>query len=189
MTRLKWYPRSVLVTAVAVLALVAPLAGAAEKKAAIYDEQADAKAEIAKAVARARKQNKRVLIMYGGNWCSWCHKLHDVLRKDAAVRKTASYEYELVLVDIRKNRDIAKSYGAEASSVPYLTILDGAGKPLVNQRTEPFEVGSQHDPKKVQEFLAKWAATPLDAEKLLKDALAKAKQENKRLLIHLGAPW
>jgi hypothetical protein len=40
--------------------------------------------------------------------------------------------------------------------VPYLTILDAAGKVLVNQSTVPFETKEDgkngHDSKKLQEF-------------------------------------
>ncbi|HIC22742.1 MAG TPA: hypothetical protein EYO84_04895, partial [Planctomycetes bacterium] len=49
-----------------------------EKKAvkkqviSVYDVEADASADIAAAVASAHKNNKRVLVVYGGNWCGWC---------------------------------------------------------------------------------------------------------------------
>ncbi|MBK9752478.1 MAG: thioredoxin family protein [Nannocystis sp.] len=37
------------------------------------------------ALAQAREQNKRVLVTIGGNWCSWCHKLHLLFRRDPAI--------------------------------------------------------------------------------------------------------
>ncbi|HOW19271.1 MAG TPA: DUF255 domain-containing protein, partial [Phycisphaerae bacterium] len=49
-----------------------------KKRDPIYNEKADAKAQIAEALARAKRDNKRVLIMWGGNWCKWCYRLHDV---------------------------------------------------------------------------------------------------------------
>ena len=45
--------------------------------------------------------NKRVLLMFGGDWCGWCHKLHDLFAKDNEIRRLLSYEYELVMVDTR----------------------------------------------------------------------------------------
>ena len=66
---------------------------------------------------------------------------------------------------------------------------DGAGKVLANQETGALEQGSVHAPEKVSEFLGKWAAKPIDAEQLYKDALARAEREQKRILVHLGAPW
>jgi hypothetical protein len=35
----------------------------------IYNEKADAKADIAAALKLANRENKRVLLKFGGNWC------------------------------------------------------------------------------------------------------------------------
>src|SRR5688572_26147747 len=44
-----------------------------------YDEKADAPARVAEAFARAKKNGKRVLIDFGGNWCPDCRILAGVL--------------------------------------------------------------------------------------------------------------
>ena len=160
----------------------------------IYDAKADAKAQIAAAVDKAKRENQRVLIMFGGNWCPWCHKLHELLASDKDIAKTLLYEYQLVLVDIGrrdKNLDILKGYDIDLKKggVPFLTVLDENGKVLANQETGSLEAKDRHDPDKVATFLDKWKARPRDAEKLLKDALASAKKEQKSVLVHLGAPW
>lgn len=41
-----------------------------------YDEQADARADINKAVARAAQEGKQVLVVYGANWCKDCLALN-----------------------------------------------------------------------------------------------------------------
>jgi len=153
--------RFAILSAAVVFAVAAsPSAALAQKtpekktKKPIYDEKADAKVDIAAAVARAKKNNKRVLIMYGGNWCGWCYLLHDEFKKKE-IAKTLLYEYELVMVDIGKrdkHLDIVKAYGADITGVPYLTVLDSDGKVVVNQRTGPLEEGDHHDPAKVQGF-------------------------------------
>ncbi len=71
------------------------------KKPSIYDQNADAKAQVASATARAERANKRVLLMFGGDWCGWCHKLHDLFAKNTEIRRLLSYEYELVMVDTK----------------------------------------------------------------------------------------
>lgn len=164
------------------------------ERAPIYDEAADAADVIAKAVAKAHKNNKRVLVQYGANWCPWCYKLHDLFKSDAAIRKQVLYEYEVVLVDVGrfdKNMSIAKKYGAQlkGAGIPYLTVLDGDGKVLTNQNTGDLEVGPKHDPKKVAAFLQKWSAEPLDAEAVLKAGLERAAREDKLVFLHFGAPW
>src|SRR5438309_6230738 len=41
----------------------------------LYNPFADAKTEIADAVKQARQDHKRILLVFGGNWCLDCHVL------------------------------------------------------------------------------------------------------------------
>ncbi len=165
-----------------------------EGSAGPYDPKADAKGEIAAALARAKNGHKRVLIAFGGNWCGWCKKLHEAFKTEKELARLLKYEYEQVLVDVGrfdKNADLAASYGADLKKhgVPFLTVLGADGKVLVNQNTSDLESGDHHDAAKVRAFLEKWKAEPLDAEKVYKDAQARAASEKKSILLHLGAPW
>ena len=163
-------------------------------KPAIYDEQADAAADIAAALARAAHKNKRVLVQWGANWCGWCVKLHGLFTTDKDVRKELLYEYEVVRVDIGKwdkHLDLAQRYGADPKQhgVPYLTVLDAAGQALANQDTGALEQGGAHDPKKVLAFLGAHRAKPQEALPLLDAALARAQAEQKLVFVHFSAPW
>jgi thiol:disulfide interchange protein len=167
-------------------------------KPEIYDQTADAKAQIAMALARAKAENRRVLIQWGAEWCSWCHLLHGTFQSDPAVRKKLKYEYDLVLVDIGKwdkNMDLAAAYGADlkANGVPFLTVLDADGKSIANQETGSLEAAGadkpSHDPAKVLAFLTERQAPYLTAESVLSDGLARAKAGNKKVFLHFGAPW
>lgn len=159
-----------------------------------YDEKADAKADIAAALVKAKKNNKRVLLMFGANWCGWCHKLHGVFESNREIGKTLLYEYERVNIDIGKmdkNMDLVRKYGARADKegVPYLTVLDADGKAIANQETGALEEGDHHDPAKVQEFLKKWTAEPENAKSLFNQAIAQAAKEDKKVFLSFGAPW
>jgi thiol-disulfide isomerase/thioredoxin len=169
-----------------------------KKRDPIYDEKADANAQIAAALAKAKTENRRVLIQWGANWCGWCYRLHDHFEKNKDVRRKLLYEYDLVLVDVGKgdkNLDLAKRYGADFMNkgLPFLTVLDGDGKVLANQETGSLETQDAekpgHDGKKVLAFLTKHQATYLPAESLLSDALRRAKAEKKSVFLHFGAPW
>lgn len=170
----------------------------------IYDESADAKEQIAAAVAKAKKENRRVLIQWGANWCGWCRMLHNTMGTDAKIKHELSYEYDVVLVDIgrwNKNMDLALSYGADLKTgVPYLTILDSDGKPIANQDSNLLEIknddgesvsgpGAGHDPKVVLAFLKEHQAAPLKADAVLKDAMDEAKSSGRTVFVHFGAPW
>jgi len=126
-----------------------------KKRDPSYNERADARAQIAEALARAKRDNKRALLMWGGNWCKWCYRLHDVFEQDKAVRETLRRSYELVLIDFNANPGLGAGYQIERS-FPYLTVLDADGKLLKNQSTGEFEVGDKHDPAKVLAFLNEW---------------------------------
>ncbi|MCI0588218.1 MAG: thioredoxin family protein [Planctomycetes bacterium] len=165
-----------------------------KKPAPIYDESADAKKQIEAALARAKEENKRVLLVFGANWCGWCRKLDDLFKKNPEIARVLLYEYEKVLVDVGrfdKNEALAADLGAPVrqNGIPFLTVLDAEGKPLANQETSSLEAGSAHDPAKVKTFLEKWAAPPLDAEKVLAEAVARAGKEGKRVFLRFGAPW
>lgn len=168
-----------------------------KKREPIYDEQADAREQIAEALVKATRENRRVLIQWGANWCSWCYLLHDHFKEDKQVARTLLYEYDLVLVDIgddgKKNRDLAKKYDAELAGVPYLTVLDAEGNVLANQETGSLELQDSdkkgHDGEKVLAFLTQHQAPYLSAESMLADGIARAKAQGKRVFVHYGAPW
>lgn len=168
-------------------------ATAAEVKP-VYDEQADAPAEVAAAVKRAAADNKRVLVVFGANWCGWCVKLSDLCKKDSKIARELNYEYEVVKVDVGrfdKHMTLTAPYadGMKKSGIPYLVVLDGAAKTVVAQETGTLENGDKHDPAKVLAFLTAHKAAPLDAEVVLKDAIDRATKEDKLVFVHFGAPW
>ena len=163
-------------------------AAPAPKREPIYDEKADARKDIAAAVERAGKENKRVLLVIGGNWCGWCYKLHDLFKDNKEVRDVLRAEYEVVNVDDKK-RDVIGEYKVTPQGFPYLAVLDAKNQLVTQQETGSLEEGPKHDLKKVIGFLEKWKAEPLNAKQVFDDALAKAAKEDKRVFIRFGAPW
>lgn len=164
--------------------------------ATVYDERADARQQLATALAKAKKENQRVLIQWGAEWCDWCKWLAATMKSDRELSRHLLYEYQVVHVDVGrfdKHMDVAKELGAELKSIPFLTVLDADGKPLAQQNTEPFEnevAGKKgHDAAKLSTFLRGHAAKPLVADQVLAAGLAAARQQHKRVFLHFGAPW
>ncbi|MHC4947528.1 MAG: thioredoxin family protein [Planctomycetota bacterium] len=198
-----------LVAAVLVLAPAAAARAQADpppadppKKAAerppIYDVEADARKQIARALEAATRENRRVLIQWGANWCGWCHVLHDLFAKNAEVRRKLQYEYDVVLVDIGrwdKSMDLVRKYGAdiEKGGVPYLTILAADGRVLANQETGSLEKKADgrpaHDPAKVLALLEKHQAPRRSVEQVYPAGLAEARATGRMVFLHFGAPW
>ncbi|HMN41025.1 MAG TPA: thioredoxin family protein [Phycisphaerales bacterium] len=138
------------------------------KAAPVYDEGADAKTQIAEAIASAKQGGKRVLIQWGGNWCPWCIRLNQLMTTDAKIVEALRAGYVVVHVDAgrkEKNVDLAAQYKADVKKggYPYLTVLDGEGTVVANQETgalevkdakgESVSVAAGHDPVKVLKFL------------------------------------
>jgi thiol:disulfide interchange protein len=158
-----------LTTIMATIALLAAMAWtpvlaaegpAKSSRPAIYDESADGKKQIADALAIARRENKRVLLQFGANWCGWCHKLHELFQTDPQIAARLKAAYVVVLIDINKghNDDTDKRYGNPTRfGLPVLVVLDSSGKALTTQDTGKLEEGDHHDPKKVLAFLNQWA--------------------------------
>lgn len=163
-----------------------------QERAPVYDEKADANEQIAAAVAKAKKDNKRVLVQWGANWCGWCVKLHDTFKNDRQVSGLLNYEYETVFIDVGrfdKHLDVAEKYGAKFKGIPHLTVLDGQGGIIANLNTAILEKDGGHDPAKVLSFLELCKAKPQDANKVYERALAQAKEQDKKVFLHIGAPW
>ena len=140
------------------------------KPAKVYDEAADARQQIAAALVSAKTNNHRVLIQWGGNWCDWCLRLHELMASDKPIMAMLASNYEVVHIDtgrpVGKNIDLAKSYGIDTSNLalPYLTILDADGKVLANHDTGSLEIGgidAGHDPKKLLALLQAYALNPV----------------------------
>lgn len=141
-----------------------PAAKPTAVKPPVYDEAADAKADVAAAVAKAKKEKKRVLVTLGANWCSWCRSLDGTFTQNEKVAAELGKAYVPVKVDVgrmkpdgdrlKRNLDFAASWGADPKKgIPLLVVLDGNGKVVKVQETDVLEAGKGHDPEKVVAFL------------------------------------
>ncbi|EHR72276.1 hypothetical protein BurJ1DRAFT_3468 [Burkholderiales bacterium JOSHI_001] len=78
-----------------------------------YDESADARADIRRALAAAGAGPRRVLVVFGANWCEDCRRLDQALSSGRTAELMAR-QFELVKVDVGRfdrNLDLAKAYG------------------------------------------------------------------------------
>ncbi len=125
----------------------------------IYVPGLNAHAEIAQALRLATQQHKRVLVVFGANWCFDCHVLDLAFRRpDVAAVLTPNYE--VVHVDVGeydKNLDIMQQYEVpKARRIPAIAVLDGSGKLLYSQKGGEFEKARSLAPEDLVMFLNKW---------------------------------
>jgi len=125
----------------------------------IYPPDADAHAEIKEAEEEAAKGHKRILLVFGANWCYDCHVLDLAFHR--ADFESAMNGYEVVHVDIgddgKKNSDLAKQFHVPLEKgVPALAVLESDGKLVVSQKNGEFENARAMTPQVLLEFLNKW---------------------------------
>ncbi len=130
----------------------------------IYAPGLDAHAEIKEALAQAAKEHKRVIVVFGANWCYDCHVL-DLAFHRTDVAAVLQHSYIVVHVDVGegdKNQDIMQQYQVPMKKgIPALAVLDSNGKLLYSQQGGEFEKARSLAPEDVLAFLNKWKpATP-----------------------------
>ena len=125
----------------------------------IYVPGLNAHAEIAQALKLAQQQHKRVLVVFGANWCYDCHVL-DLAFHRPDVAAVLNPDFEVVHVDVgqgEKNQDIMKQYHVPmAKGIPAIAVLDSDGKLLYSQQGGEFEKARVLGPEDVLAFLNKW---------------------------------
>ena len=129
----------------------------------LYDPDADAKAEIASAIKLASQQHKRVLLVFGANWCPDCHALNSRFHQQP-IESLVEENFVVVHVDIgegdgryAKNTDVAEKYEVPLKKgIPALAVLSSNGKLLYSQRNGEFNSARSLDPQKIIDFLNQW---------------------------------
>jgi thioredoxin 1 len=125
----------------------------------IYPPPARAKDDLAAALAASAATHKRVILDFGGNWCTDCHVL-DFYFHDAANGPILESNYILVHVNVgrmNENLDIAQRYQIPLSrGVPALAILSERGELLYSQKTGEFEAMRTMQSSSVTDLLVRW---------------------------------
>ncbi|MEO7253272.1 MAG: thioredoxin family protein [Casimicrobium sp.] len=99
--------------------------------APVYDESADAQAQVTKALTQARAEKKQLMIVFGANWCGDCKMLDGELKKPA-MKALLDANYVVVKVDVNrfnKNLDVVIPYGdVIKKGIPSIVIASPANQ-------------------------------------------------------------
>lgn len=144
------------------VSLALPASGLPRQARRVYDEAANAKEDIVHAIARAGAEHKRVILVFGGNWCRDCLALDTRFREPPAAG-IIDANYIVVHVDAgrdNKNADVAAKHGvALDKGVPAVAVLESNGSLLYSQRNGEFEPAARMDPQVFVDFLNRWKPT------------------------------
>lgn len=126
----------------------------------VYDAAADSALQIEKALSKARREKKRVLLQWGFNGCVRCYRLHRMFEENDRLAAILGERYVRLAVDVTNDENdvLAEKYGVELPGVPQLTVLDIDGSAIVNVRaSDEFFVYRELDAGLIRKFLEKWA--------------------------------
>jgi len=117
-----------------VIICILSLSLSAQQTVKIYNPDADAKADVSAAVAKAASEGKHVFLQIGGNWCPWCVKFHKMITEDAKLDSLIRANYVVVKVNYSKennNHELLASLGyPQRFGFPVFVVLDEKGKVL-----------------------------------------------------------
>lgn len=135
----------------------APLQPPAQPNMQLYSANANATEEIRKAKLTAAKQHKRILLVFGANWCVDCHVLDNAFHQPR-IAPLLNANFLVVHVDVGKydkNLALAKQYHVDLEKgVPEIAVLNTSGGLLYS--TSEFEKARLLSEDDVVKFLNEW---------------------------------
>ena len=136
-----------------------------------YNESQDARADLKKAKELAQKENKNILVQFGGNWCPWCLRFHGLVTGLPQLDSLMKENYVYLLVNVphekqKRDNGLFADFGyPNRFGYPVFVILDKNGNRLNTQDSDAFEYPNPnvkgYDTTKVARFLTMWTPKAL----------------------------
>lgn len=126
-----------------------------------YNEMEDANVKVQELMAKAKAENKNIMIQVGGNWCIWCLRLNDFIQKSDVLKRiidTNYLFYHLNYSPKNKNEAFFSNYKnpGETYGYPVFMVLDASGKQIHVQESGSLEKGKSYSTEKIKAFLEAW---------------------------------
>jgi len=125
---------SLMMSGAAFAAAPEPAPAAAAAQHLPYNAKADAKADVAHALAEAKAAHVPVLLIFGANWCEDCRALDKAL-KDGKNAQLMQKEFKVVKVDVGNfdhNLDVAQAYGNPLKKgIPAAVLVSSENKQVL----------------------------------------------------------
>jgi protein disulfide-isomerase len=129
-----------------------------------YNETADAKLDIKRALGQASIANTPVIVVFGANWCGDCQMLNKAMKTGSSA-PLLSQDFQIVKVNVGrfdKNLDIAKSYGVPLEKgIPAVVILSNQNQVLYATREGELADARRMGERGIYEFFKRVTASAL----------------------------
>ncbi|MCC6235336.1 MAG: thioredoxin family protein [Verrucomicrobiales bacterium] len=117
------------------------------------------------ALRTASSTGKRVLLVFGADWCSDSRAMHRRLTTDPTLAPLVTESFHLVLVDVGERHGplwdapVVQTYGQpfQDRGIPALVVLDPDGTQLTHRDNNPLVDSDHRRPRRLRAFLQRWA--------------------------------
>jgi thiol:disulfide interchange protein len=124
-----------------------------------YDPRHDPGKDLAAASEEAKRSNKNIFVVVGGEWYSWCHTLDRFFRDHADLAALRDKNYVVMKVSMGQENPNKAAFLSRFSHIhgyPHIFILDVQGMLIHSQPTTVLEDGRSYNAKRFQEFLERF---------------------------------
>jgi len=124
----------------------------------LYPEPSEAPRDLDAALAAARADHKRVLVVFGANWCYDCHVL-DAAFHSKAIQPLLEANYHVVHVNVgdgSENPGLVRLCQVQPDRLPSLAVLEPDGRLVTSQRNGEFDNAVKIGMGDVSAFLERW---------------------------------
>ncbi len=132
-----------------------------------FDPMKNPNDDLQAAMASAAKQNKRIVLDVGGEWCGWCIHMDKFLAANADLNKLRDDNFVWVKVNMseeNENKEFLAAY-PEIKGYPHLFVLEKDGTLLKSKDTSELEDGKTYNLQKFTDFLKEYAPAKTSAAK------------------------
>jgi uncharacterized membrane protein len=140
------------------IALSADTHAGAAPEARPFGSPDTAQADVAAAMARARANGHRVILVFGANWCHDSRALAGWFATPRFASMLAN-RYEIVWIDVGqkdRNLDLARRVGLDGiKGTPTVLVTDAAGKPLNLKDAPKWRDASTRQENSIYDYFAR----------------------------------
>jgi len=143
------------------LVLLLAALGCARKQPStpIYNEKADARHDIASAIANTDKDKRNIVLIFGANWCPDCRALHAQMQQPD-LASIIEKNFAVVEIDVGredKNLDLAEQYHVPINhGIPALAVLDPHGNLQYAMDQGQFADARNMSHESIKAFFEQW---------------------------------
>ncbi len=132
-----------------------------------FDPLRNPSADLQTAVAKAQKENKRIILDVGGEWCGWCRLMDNYLIENSELGKLRDKNFVWVKINMseeNENKEFLSKY-PKATGYPHLYVLENDGTLLKSKDTSELEDGKSYNLQKFTDFLKEYEPVKMSAAK------------------------